>query len=62
MRQAHPPPPTGLVIVGFTYKAVCQINEVRGQLLSVQQISRVHDSNNSFLFFTQSIQLDLVCV
>ena len=53
MRQAQSPPLMGLVIVGFCYKLVCQMNEERGQFLREQSLSRVHDSNSGFLFYVE---------
>ena len=53
MRQAQSPPLMGLVIVGFCYKLVCQINKERGQLLRERLLSHVHDSNSGFLFYVE---------
>lgn len=54
MRQTHSsPPPPGFDIVGYLYQVVRQMDEERGQLLCVQSLYRVHDSNGSS-FFTES--------
>lgn len=47
------PPPPGFDIVGYLYQVVRQMDEERGQLLCVQSLYRVHDSNGSS-FFTES--------
>ena len=42
-----------IVVVGFLYNEISQMKDERGRLLRVQSSSRVHDSNNSFLFYVE---------